>query len=262
MPPGTHRVQVAHNGHTSQHKTTTSSQDVGIWTAKTRSDLQLPPSIHLYGALTAALILLAAFGGAWACKRYTGRRLSLAIALVMNAVAVMSALFVAGDGPSLLVSAVLGGVLVVLAAIDQRSGRLPDAFTLPLLLGGLSYAAIHTPDELPGRLIGAAAGYSALALVAWGYRSTRGRDGLGMGDAKLFAALGAWVGWRLLPEVLLIASVLGLTWVLAVRRGAPYAPQSALAFGPFVAAGGWIAWLWRLHDQAGGWAVFIRTAPL
>jgi leader peptidase (prepilin peptidase)/N-methyltransferase len=90
-------------------------------------------------------------------------------------------------------------------------------------------------------VIGAAAGYASLALFGAFYFRLRGRDGLGLGDAKLFAAGGAWLGWEALPLVLAVAAVAGLAFALAVARR----PGAQIAFGPCLALGIWVGWLVR-----------------
>jgi len=121
--------------------------------------------------------------------------------------------------------------------IDARRMILPDWLTLPLILLGWAQVWIEQPP-LAERLIGSAAGFLSFALIAWLYRRLKGRDGLGMGDAKLLAGAGAWAGWQALPTVVLIGSVAALAWVM-VRRPDPSQP---LPFGPFLALGFWLAW--------------------
>ncbi len=128
-------------------------------------------------------------------------------------------------------------VLTIAAVIDFRAMILPDLITLPLIPLGWAMAALRAPD-LVDRLIGAAAGFAAFAAIAGLYRRLRGRDGLGLGDAKLLAAAGAWVGWAGLPSVVLLGSVASLAWALATRRD----PDRPLPFGPFLAASFWIVW--------------------
>lgn len=136
----------------------------------------------------------------------------------------------------------LGWTLVVLAMVDGCRFILPDALTLPLLGAGLLIAAGAEPDRLSAGAAGAAAGYAALRLLGEGYRRLRGREGLGQGDAKLLAAAGAWVGWEGLGSVVLIASALGLLWVLAARNGDLAAADRPLPFGPFLCLGIWSVW--------------------
>jgi leader peptidase (prepilin peptidase) / N-methyltransferase len=140
--------------------------------------------------------------------------------------------------------AVLGWWLLALGWIDWRRCVLPDVLTLPLLALGLAAAWGLAPGELRDRTAGAACGFLGLWAVAWLYRRLRGRDGLGLGDAKLLAASGAWVGLSGLPSVLaggaLAALVAAGAMMLAGRRLDRY---SALPFGPFLAAATWLVWL-------------------
>lgn len=139
----------------------------------------------------------------------------------------------------------LGWLLFVVAVIDAFEFRLPDLFTITLILTGMAIAAIISREEFAAHLIGAAVGYAALAGFAWAYRKLRGRDGLGMGDAKLVAGAGAWLGWEALPSIVLIASVAGLLWygVMALRRGRE-ALGERLPFGVPLCLAIWIVWLY------------------
>jgi leader peptidase (prepilin peptidase)/N-methyltransferase len=142
-------------------------------------------------------------------------------------------------------SAGLGWTLIALAVIDQRHMYLPDVLNLPLIPAGLAVAALNPAGGFWHHLAGAAAGAASLGVVAWTYRRVTGREGLGLGDAKLFAAAGAWVGWQGLPSVLLIGAGSGLAVVLLLgwAKGAPSA-RDPVAFGPFLAVGLWITWLY------------------
>lgn len=108
----------------------------------------------------------------------------------------------------------LGWIVLTLAVLDARHYWLPDALTLPLAALGLMIAPWVTGISLMDAAIGAAIGYGALLFIAIAYRKLRGREGLGLGDAKLLGGLGAWFGWQALPFILLIASLLGLVWAI------------------------------------------------
>jgi leader peptidase (prepilin peptidase)/N-methyltransferase len=136
---------------------------------------------------------------------------------------------------------VLGAALLAIAAVDLRTYRIPDWLSLPLIAAGLAWTAYAHADRWPAHAIGAAAGYAVLALFGELYFRARRREGLGLGDAKLFAAGGAWLGWQALPAVLAVAAVAGLIFALATRRRG-HAP---VAFGPWLALGIWVAWLAR-----------------
>lgn len=141
-------------------------------------------------------------------------------------------------------TALLGWQLILIAVVDAEHFWLPDALTLPLLVTGLIAAAVLPKGDLIGSLIGAAAGFLGLWLLAVAYRLLRKREGLGGGDPILLAAGGAWVGWVGLPSILLWASAAGLSLVAArllTRRAV--SGQDRLPFGPFLAVGVWLTWL-------------------
>lgn len=113
-----------------------------------------------------------------------------------------------------LIIATFGWLLLTLAVLDARHFWLPDALTLPLAVLGLTVGEwIVMLPPLVDRVVGAFAGASLLFLLAFGYKRLRGKDGLGLGDAKLLGAIGAWLGWQGLPFALLFASVGALIWV-------------------------------------------------
>lgn len=132
----------------------------------------------------------------------------------------------------------LAVALIAASAIDIRERRLPDVITLPLIVLGLAATAVLSPSELPTHLFASAAAYAVLWLVATVFRSLRGYDGLGMGDAKLLAAAGAWLGPFYLAPVVLVAAVLGLAAVLFSRGLRKTAPLDVtIPFGPFLSVG-------------------------
>lgn len=144
-------------------------------------------------------------------------------------------------GPSLaaLAAAFLFWSLIALAIIDFETGFLPDAITLPLALTGLviNFWGLFTTWQ--DALIGAVVGYVVFWLVAEIFYRLRGMEGLGLGDAKLLAALGAWLGWQALPPIVFIGSLIGLFWVLIMRlAGNKVSAQTALPFGPALAISG------------------------
>ncbi|MFZ5962173.1 prepilin peptidase [Thalassococcus sp. BH17M4-6] len=134
-------------------------------------------------------------------------------------------------------SLALAGVLAALAIVDLRQKRLPDALTLPLIAAGLVFA--WAEGRLADGLIGAALGYGVFWLIGELHFRRHGTEGLGLGDAKLFAAAGAWLGWAALPFVLLIAAMGGLG--AAALRGT--GRGTALAFGPWLALGFAVVWV-------------------
>jgi leader peptidase (prepilin peptidase)/N-methyltransferase len=182
--------------------------------------------------------------------------------LACLAIAAWAALVVSGW--AIWPTAVLGWLLLTLAEVDRRCMVLPDALTLPLLIIGLVAVAVLAPQRLPAHAAGAAAGFAVFALITVAYRRLRGREGLGLGDAKLLAAGGAWVGWQGLPSIIGGAAALALVVVLTTRwaarwsgprdRGAAWlAAEQRIAFGPFLAAAIWLVWLYGpLAIPAGG----------
>ena len=146
--------------------------------------------------------------------------------------------------PAAAFTAVFGWWLFVLAALDVEHEWLPDRLTLPLIPAGLAVAWAGVGPGLEERLFGAAAGYLALELIRTGYRLARGREGLGGGDPKMLAAIGAWLGWASLPFVLLGAGLIGLAAVAAMwLRGKPVTGSDRLPLGTLLALAAWPLWL-------------------
>ena len=149
------------------------------------------------------------------------------------------------QGWLLLATVLLGWTLLTLALIDARHLILPDELTLPLIPLGLLTAFALGPDRLALHSVAAVAGYVLLVALAYLYRRLREREGLGRGDAKLFASAGAWVGPFGLASVLLFAALSGLITALARRlAGRPLEAASELPFGPHLALGIWLVWLY------------------
>ena len=134
----------------------------------------------------------------------------------------------------------LGWTLLLLAVIDLEHGLLPDRLTLPLLVAGL----IRDGYAADGHIAGAALGAAMLAAPAWGYRRLRRRDGMGWGDVKLAAGAGAWLGWQAVPAMILTAALLTIAAVLMRRRFRAITLDTAIPFGPALAAATWLLWLW------------------
>lgn len=151
--------------------------------------------------------------------------------------------------PGLVVLTVLfGWLLLALAAIDLRTFLLPDALNAAvLLLGGVMLAWTQPPDW-PLHVAGAVIGFGLLWGVELAYRRLRGRDGLGRGDAKLLGAAGIWIGIEGLAPALLIASLAGIAaaLILSLRDSKALSGQSAIAFGPWIALGGYIVWMLQI----------------
>jgi leader peptidase (prepilin peptidase)/N-methyltransferase len=154
----------------------------------------------------------------------------------------------APDAAIVLLSLILGAALIALSEWDRTAFRLPDALTLPLVLIGFVAAALMGTG-VAWHALSAALGLVLILLVDWGYRAWRGRPGIGMGDAKLFAASGAWLGAQALPTVLLWACMAALAVLLLAHvRGRRIAATTAVPFGSFLAFGTWLVWcLGPLH---------------
>jgi leader peptidase (prepilin peptidase)/N-methyltransferase len=149
------------------------------------------------------------------------------------------------DGWPFALGCALALALLLLAEVDRRTMMLPDMVTLPLITAGLVVAATLAPARWSDHVTGALAGFAALAGIAWAYARLRGREGLGLGDAKLLAAAGAWLGWQALPGVVLIGAAGALIAALIGRaRGRPLSAFQAVPFGPTLALGLWIGWLY------------------
>lgn len=140
--------------------------------------------------------------------------------------------------------AVFAWLLLTLAALDLGHFWLPDRLTAPLAGLGLALGGVAAGTPPADRLIGAAAGFMALWLIRAGYRATRGREGLGLGDAKLLGGIGAWLGWQALPFVVLAGAMLGL-FAAALSGGLAggLARDRAVPFGAALAAGTLPGWL-------------------
>ena len=146
--------------------------------------------------------------------------------------------------PLALVTLPLGLWLLLVALLDVEHEWLPDALTLPLVPLGLAAAWAGFGPPLPDRLLGAALGWAVLFLMAAAYRRLRGREGLGGGDPKLLAGLGAWLGAFQLPFILLGAGLLGLAAILLLRlRGEEIGAASRLPLGALMAVAAWPIWL-------------------
>ncbi len=168
--------------------------------------------------------------------------LHLAVELGAVAVALASAFMVPLH--LMWITAALGWVLLLLAAIDFRTYLLPDALTLPLLLAGIALGFWRGDGAWPMHVTGAVLGWGGAFLLAFSYRMWRGRDGLGGGDVKLFSAAGAWMGPLALPSVALYSALTGLLAVLVMAmRGEKISNTTMLPFGPFLALGIFATWI-------------------
>ena len=134
--------------------------------------------------------------------------------------------------------------LIALTFIDTDTQLLPDQITQPLLWLGLLMNLGGVFTDLPSALIGAAAGYLSLWSIFWLFKLITGKEGMGYGDFKLLAAIGAWLGWSMLPVVILLSSLVGATVGVSLIVFARHARSQAIPFGPYLAGGGVIALFW------------------
>ncbi len=149
-----------------------------------------------------------------------------------------------GFGPAAAGALLLIWALLALTAIDFDTQLLPDDITLPLLWAGLLFNLFGVFTNLQDAVLGAVIGYLALWCVYWLFKLITGKEGMGYGDFKLLAALGAWLGWQMLPLIILLSSlvgaVVGITLIVALKHGR----HIPIPFGPYLAGGGVIALFW------------------
>ncbi|WP_153145617.1 A24 family peptidase [Dechloromonas sp. H13] len=134
--------------------------------------------------------------------------------------------------------------LIALTAIDFDTQLLPDSITLPLLWLGLTMNIAGTYVDLHSAVIGAMTGYLSLWSVFWAFKLATGKEGMGYGDFKLLAALGAWLGWQMLPTIILLSSVVGAAVGIGLIVAARHGRNTPIPFGPYLAAAGVIALFW------------------
>lgn len=134
--------------------------------------------------------------------------------------------------------------LVALTFIDLDKMLLPDQLTLPLLWAGLLFNLLGGFASLADAVIGAMAGYLVLWTLYWAFKLLTGKEGMGYGDFKLLAALGAWLGWQALPIVLLLSSLVGAVIGIGLILLRNHHQGKPIPFGPYLAIAGWIALLW------------------
>ncbi|MGB0713144.1 MAG: prepilin peptidase [Gammaproteobacteria bacterium] len=139
---------------------------------------------------------------------------------------------------------VMTWILIALSGIDIDHQLLPDSLTLPLLWLGMAVAGLGLTVPLEDALWGAIAGYLSLWSLFHAFRLLTGKEGMGAGDFKLLAALGAWLGWSQLPLVALMASAVGAIGGGLLMATGLLARDSRIPFGPFLAAGGWVSMMW------------------
>ncbi|AXA92271.1 A24 family peptidase [Massilia sp. YMA4] len=213
-----------------------------------RFDLVLPRSAcphcgHKITALENVPVVswLALRGKCSQCKA----RISARYPLVEAFTGALSALLVwqFGSGPMGLASLLFAYLLIALTFIDADTQLLPDDLTYPLLWAGLLVNLNGTFVPLADAVIGAAAGYLVLWTVYWLFKLATGKEGMGYGDFKLLAALGAWLGWTMLPTIILLSSIVGALVGIGLIVFARHGRGNPIPFGPYLAAAGMIALL-------------------
>jgi leader peptidase (prepilin peptidase)/N-methyltransferase len=152
--------------------------------------------------------------------------------------------------------------LLALALIDFDTQLLPDSITLPLLWAGLLLALVEVDGaplftDLRSSVLGAAAGYLSLWTVYQLFKLATGKEGMGYGDFKLLAVVGAWLGWQLLPVVILVSAAVGSIVGISLIVFGGRSRHTAIPFGPYLAAAAWIALLWG-RDLMAWYAQFLR----
>jgi len=177
-----------------------------------------------------------------ACKE----RISLRYPLVELITAVLFTMVAAHFGATLafLAAVILTGFLISLTGIDIDHQLLPDDMTLMLLWTGLFFSLFGVFTTPVDSIIGALAGYLSLWLLYHLFRLVTGKEGMGFGDFKLLAAMGAWLGWSALPLVVVLSSVVGAVVGVTLMAVRGHERDKPIPFGPFIAAAGWIALLW------------------
>ncbi len=149
-----------------------------------------------------------------------------------------------GSGLAGLATLVFAYMLIAMIFIDADTQLLPDDLTLPLLWCGLLVNLNATFVPLGEAVIGAAAGYLSLWGVYWLFKLTTGKEGMGYGDFKLLAALGAWLGWKMLPLIILLSSLVGAIVGISLIVFAKHGRNNPIPFGPYLAVAGFIALLY------------------
>ena len=156
-----------------------------------------------------------------------------------------------GVGPEAIMAIVMTLALVPVAMIDADTQLIPDSIVLPLMWIGLAMSLYHpvvgaetlfvAPHDA---IVGAIAGYLSLGSIYWLFKLVTGKEGMGYGDFKLLAALGAWLGWQQLPLIILMSAVVGAIVGISIMVIRKHERSVPIPFGPYLAAAGWISMLW------------------
>lgn len=199
---------------------------------------------HQIGALeNIPLLSYVILGGR--CKG-CGKRISWRYPLVEALTAAMFGFAAWHFGPGIPAAAAMLfiGAMIALTFIDFDSQLLPDSITLPLLWAGLLLNVFATFTDLTSAVWGAVAGYLTLWSVYWLFKLTTGKEGMGYGDFKLLAAIGAWLGWQVLPLTILLSSLVGALVGIGLIVLARHGRNVPIPFGPYLAAAGIVALFW------------------
>ncbi len=176
------------------------------------------------------------------CKTH----ISIRYPIIEATTAILFLLVAMHFGPTLQMLAAVGltALLIALTGIDIDHQLLPDDLTFLLLWTGLFASLFNVFTDPVSSIIGALAGYLSLWLVYHGFRLLTGKEGMGYGDFKLLAALGAWIGWQMLPLIILLSSLVGAVIGLIMIGLKRHKSSQPMPFGPFIALAGWIALMW------------------
>lgn len=178
--------------------------------------------------------------------RACGAHISLRYPMVELLTAIVSASVAwhFGFGWQVLGALLLSWSLIALSFIDTDTQLLPDDITLPLLWLGLGFNLFGTYTSLEDAVIGAMAGYLSLWAVFMLFKLVTGKEGMGYGDFKLLAMLGAWLGWQSLPLIIMASSLVGAVFGIVMMVLARLGRSQPIPFGPYIACAGWVALLW------------------
>ncbi len=163
---------------------------------------------------------------------------------LITALLSVSIAYVYGVSWMTLLGMFFSGCLVALTVIDIKKQLLPDNITLPMLWLGLIANSFNTFTSLESAVSGAIAGYLVLWSVYKAFKFFTGKEGMGYGDFKLLAALGAWMGWQMLPQIILLSSLVGAIIGIGMMLLARHDRNIPIPFGPYLAIAGWIAFVW------------------
>lgn len=172
--------------------------------------------------------------------------ISIRYPLIEASTAILFLVVAVHFGPTLQLVAAMGltAMLIALTGIDIDHQLLPDDLTFLLLWSGLFVSLFNVFTDPVSSIIGAMAGYLSLWLVYHLFRLLTGKEGMGYGDFKLLAALGAWIGWQMLPLIILLSSLVGAVIGLVLIALKRHKSTQPMPFGPFIALAGWIALMW------------------